>query len=202
MGRLPGDTVLFLFDYTSSGSHSFGNFGSASYFSVDGGKSVLADFGVNSDPGDFLNNSLTVNDPFDEFYTPGSTLQSLTALDQTMIDMLGFGGGTTTIVSSGQTLTVSAGQTSTGITVESGGTLIVASGGTASGTTLNGGTLELFGNAVNSGFVWSGGTLELGSGFTLSGRTVGTAARWDRPQSGAAASSWCRRAARQRMPRC
>ncbi len=107
MGRVPGQDVFSLFRYTSAGNHSFSNSipAPATYFSVDGGKTVLADFGKSSDPSDFLNNSLTVNDPFDEFYTPGSTLQSLTSLDQTMLDMLGFGngggGGTVTAFSLG-----------------------------------------------------------------------------------------------------
>jgi hypothetical protein len=90
MGREVGDSVLSLFRYTSSGTHYFGNNTPApsTYFSVDGGKTVLADFGQNSDPSDFLNNSLTANDPFGEF----AESNSLTALDRTMLDMLGFGG--------------------------------------------------------------------------------------------------------------
>jgi hypothetical protein len=93
LGRDPGTDVLSLFRYTSVGVHSFlnGNTAPATYFSINGGNTTLADFGQTSDPSDFLNNSLTVNDPFDEFYTAGSTLQTLTTLDKTMLDMLGFG---------------------------------------------------------------------------------------------------------------
>ena len=173
MGRQPGDTVLSLFDYTSSGSHYFGDVipAPASYFSVDGGKTVLADFGISSDPSDFLNNSLVLNDPFDEFYIPGSTVQSLTSLDQTVLDMLGFGGGTTT-VSSGQTLVVSAGQTDTGITVLAGGTVDVASGGKASGTVISSGGTEI----VSSGGTDVSATVENGGSQTIlsGGADIGT----------------------------
>jgi hypothetical protein len=89
MGRIPGDTALSLFRYTSSGSHDFGGGppAAASYFSIDGGVTKLADFGVSSDPSDFLNSSpLTPNDPFDETIA-GSTL---TSQDLTMMDVLGF----------------------------------------------------------------------------------------------------------------
>ncbi|MGH6740927.1 MAG: NF038122 family metalloprotease, partial [Bradyrhizobium sp.] len=90
MGRLVGDSVLSLFRYTSPGTHYFGDSipAPATYFSVDGGKTALADFGKNSDPADFLNNSLTPNDPFNEIVGGNS----LTALDRTILDMLGFGG--------------------------------------------------------------------------------------------------------------
>ena len=70
------------------------------YFSVSGpvnsGGTVLANWGETSDPSDFLNDSLATNDPFDEFYTPGETIQSLTQLDLTELDVLGFNTITTT----------------------------------------------------------------------------------------------------------
>lgn len=93
MGREVGDSVLALFRYSSPGTHYFGGSTPAppTYFSVDGGQNVLADFGQSSDPGDFLNNSLTANDPFGEFVGGNS----LTQLDRTMLDMLGFGGTST-----------------------------------------------------------------------------------------------------------
>ena len=64
----------------------------ASYFSLDGGNTKLADFGISSDPSDFLNapnSNLTPNDAFDEFYS-NNTLQSLTPVDLEMLDALGF----------------------------------------------------------------------------------------------------------------
>src|SRR5207253_990212 len=91
MGRVPGASGLSLFRYTSQGNHLFaaGTPAAASYFSIDGGVTKLADFGVSSDPSDFLNSpasNLTPNDPFDEGI-PGSTL---TSVDLTMMDVLGF----------------------------------------------------------------------------------------------------------------
>jgi autotransporter passenger strand-loop-strand repeat protein len=68
-----------------------------------------------------------------------------------------------TTVSSGQTLTISAGQTSTGIVVQSGGSLDVLSGGMASGTVVSSGGAEtVFSGGVGSGtVVSSGGAVEL-----------------------------------------
>ncbi|HZR76019.1 NF038122 family metalloprotease [Bradyrhizobium sp.] len=71
----------------------------AAYFSLDGGNTKLADFGMYSDASDFLNpangalpgpySNLTPNDPFNELYGSG-TLQSLTSVDLKMLDALGF----------------------------------------------------------------------------------------------------------------
>jgi hypothetical protein len=66
--------------------------GPASYFSVNGGTTKLADYGQNSDPSDFLNppdSNLTPDDPFNEFYD-NNTLQHLTTVDLTQLDVLGF----------------------------------------------------------------------------------------------------------------
>jgi hypothetical protein len=52
------------FDGTIDPSHS-GPVAPA-YFSLNGGETVLADYGIASDPSDFLNSDV-VNDPFDEF---------------------------------------------------------------------------------------------------------------------------------------
>src|SRR5205814_971006 len=91
MGRVPGASGLSLFRYTSQGNHLFagGTPAAASYFSIDGGVTKLADFGVSSDPSDFLNSpasNLTPNDPFDE----GIAGSTLTSVDLTMMDVLGF----------------------------------------------------------------------------------------------------------------
>jgi len=55
MGRINGDS-LDLFRYSSPGIHLFGEgtLAPPAYFSIDGGITDLADFGINSDPGDFL----------------------------------------------------------------------------------------------------------------------------------------------------
>jgi serralysin len=97
MGRVPYGPQPDIFDFyrfTSPGARLFSNNipASAAYFSVDGGNTKLADFGVSSDPSDFLNppnSNLTPNDAFNEFYS-GSTLQSLTTVDKEMLDALGF----------------------------------------------------------------------------------------------------------------
>jgi hypothetical protein len=70
----------------------------ASYLSVDGGTTRIADYGVKSDPSDFLNayaingdvsSLLTPEDAFNQYYD-ASTLQTLTAADLTQLDVLGF----------------------------------------------------------------------------------------------------------------
>ncbi|KOY07121.1 hypothetical protein AF336_28730 [Bradyrhizobium diazoefficiens] len=63
---------------------------SASYFSLDGGYTKIADYGRNSDPSDFLNSGVQGgSDPFNEYYSYG-TLQQLTAIDLKQLDALGF----------------------------------------------------------------------------------------------------------------
>jgi serralysin len=95
LGRVPygpEPDIFDLFRFTSPGTQLFanGNIAPASYFSVDGGNTKLADFGQNSDPSDFLNRGVQgANDPFNEFYT-GSTSQSLSTIDKELLDALGF----------------------------------------------------------------------------------------------------------------
>ena len=94
LGRVPFGAqpdIMEFFRYTSPGVHYFSGSipAASSYFSLDGGVTTLANYGVNSDPSDFLNDSLTVDDNFNEFYT-GTTLQTLTQLDLTQLDVLGF----------------------------------------------------------------------------------------------------------------
>jgi len=90
-GRLAG-TGMDIFRYNAPGNHVFG--GSvpqpASYFSINGGSTKIADFGQSSDPGDFLNSGVQgPNDPFNEFYS-SSTIQNLTTADLRIMDVLGF----------------------------------------------------------------------------------------------------------------
>ena len=105
MGRVPYGPQPDIFDFyrfTSPGTYLFqsGSTAPAAYFSLDGGNTKLADFGLSaSDPSDFLNpangalpapySNLTPNDPFNELYG-SSTLQSLTSVDLKMLDALGF----------------------------------------------------------------------------------------------------------------
>jgi VCBS repeat-containing protein len=86
--------IFDFYRFTSAGTRLFTDSipASASYFSLDGGNTKLADFGVSSDTSDFLNppgSNLTPNDAFDEFYS-SNTLQSLTAVDKEILDALGF----------------------------------------------------------------------------------------------------------------
>ena len=97
IGRVPYGSQPDIFDFyrfTSAGTRLFTDNipANSAYFSLDGGNTKLADFGVSSDPSDFLNapnSNLTPTDAFDEFYS-GSTLQSLTSVDLEMLDALGF----------------------------------------------------------------------------------------------------------------
>ncbi len=104
MGRVPYGSQPDIFDFyrfTSPGTYLFSDSipSSAAYFSVDGGNTKLADFGLYSDPSDFLNaangalpgpySNLTPNDAFDELYGSNTT-QGLSAIDKQMLDALGF----------------------------------------------------------------------------------------------------------------
>ena len=95
IGRVPYGSQPDIFDFyrfTSAGTRLFTDNipASSAYFSLDGGNTKLADFGVSSDPSDFLNSGVQGgNDPFNEYYS-GSTLQSLTTVDLKMLDALGF----------------------------------------------------------------------------------------------------------------
>jgi VCBS repeat-containing protein len=104
MGRVPYGPEPDIFDFyrfTSPGTRLFTDNipATAAYFSLNGGNTVLADFGLYSDPSDFLNSAnsalqgpysnLTPNDPFNELYG-NNTLQSLTSVDVQMLDALGF----------------------------------------------------------------------------------------------------------------
>jgi hypothetical protein len=97
MGRVPYDgsqpDIFDLYRFSSAGTYLFGNAqptAAASYFSLDGGRTDLADYGRTSDPSDFLNSSgRTPNDPFNEFYN-ASTVQALSHIDILQMEALGF----------------------------------------------------------------------------------------------------------------
>jgi hypothetical protein len=83
---------LFRYNENGSGNHVFGPGipATPSYFSINGGSQKLADFGISSDPGDFLNTGVQgPNDPFNEFYS-GSTIANLTTVDLRLMDVLGY----------------------------------------------------------------------------------------------------------------
>lgn len=92
LGRIAGQ-ALDLFRYNAPGVHEF-NIGSVpttpaapAYFSIDGGFTNLANFGRSSDPGDFLNDDLSGNDPDNENVGNNPTL---TALDSRTLDVMGY----------------------------------------------------------------------------------------------------------------
>ena len=92
MGRVPYGSqpdIFDLFRFTSAGNYLFSGSDPAvaAYFSVNGGNTNLAYYGLNSDPSDFLNVSPNLSDPFDEYYS-GITTQTLTALDLKQLDAL------------------------------------------------------------------------------------------------------------------
>ena len=97
IGLVPYGSEPDIFDFyrfTSPGTRLFTDNipASSAYFSLDGGNTKIADFGISSDPSDFLNapnSNLTPNDAFDEFYS-NNTFQSLTPIDLEMLDALGF----------------------------------------------------------------------------------------------------------------
>ena len=101
LGRVPygsAPDIFDLFRFTSPGVRLFqgGATAPASYFSLDGGVTKLADFGQHSDPSDFLNTGVQgPNDPFDEFYN-GSTGQALSSVDLKLLHALGYHIGSTT----------------------------------------------------------------------------------------------------------
>jgi hypothetical protein len=95
MGRVPNGPqpdVFDLFRYTGAGALLFSdaNPSASAYFSLDGGHTDVADYGISSDPSDFLNGGVgPPNDAFDEFYT-GNTLGFLTRTDILQMEALGF----------------------------------------------------------------------------------------------------------------
>ena len=95
MGRVPSlqPDIFDLFRFVSPGVYLFDEnvpAASSSYFSIDGGHTRLADYGVNSDPSDFLNSGVQgPNDPFNEFYS-GGTQQHLTTVDLQQMVALGW----------------------------------------------------------------------------------------------------------------
>lgn len=95
LGRVPYGSAPDVFDFfrfTSPEARLFngGSTAPAAYFSLDGGNTKLADYGMTSDPSDYLNSGVQgPNDPFNEFYT-SLTTQALSAIDLKQLDALGF----------------------------------------------------------------------------------------------------------------
>ena len=168
MGREPGAGTFDLGRYTSPGVHLFssGSTAPASYFSIDGGVTKLADYGQNSDASDMLNSGVQgPNDPFNEFYS-GSTFQGLTTVDKQQLDALGFNvtptatgtpSATTSSLVASSPIVTADGTSSTMLTV----TVKDASGNAVAGTAV---TLSGSGSANSFGAI--SGTTDANGVFT------------------------------------
>jgi hypothetical protein len=72
--------------FTSDGSLTSAN--SLQYFSIDGGKTKLANYSATSDFGDYASDTLTSNDPMNAYLTSNSN--QLSALDIKTLDAMGY----------------------------------------------------------------------------------------------------------------
>ena len=106
MGRVPygpNPGIFDLFRFTAPGVRLFEGSVPASrgsYFSIDNGVTKLADYGVSSDPSDFLNSGVQgSNDAFNEYYTP-TTTQDLSSIDLKQMAVLGYHLSGSTVVAS------------------------------------------------------------------------------------------------------
>jgi hypothetical protein len=118
LGRVPygsAPDVFDLFRFSAPGTMVFSSAipAPAAYFSIDGGVTNLAYWGISSDPSDFYNGTPTgklhsvyntTNDSFSEFYG-STTYQYLTAVDLHIMDALGFHLKPLSTVSSSATFT-------------------------------------------------------------------------------------------------
>jgi hypothetical protein len=93
LGRVilgPTPDIFNFFRFTAENTRLFtgGSKSAPAYFSVDNGKTRIADYGTGSDPGDFSNSSAVV-DPFSE-WSNANTLQTLTPLGLKQMEVLGY----------------------------------------------------------------------------------------------------------------
>lgn len=89
-GRISGYapySVEDLFRFSAANTHIYAG-PTPAYFSADNGATRIANFSTTSDYGDWANDALTLNDPFNAYYTP-STASSLTTADLRVLDVLG-----------------------------------------------------------------------------------------------------------------
>ena len=163
MGRLAG-TGMDLVRFTANGTRLFSNAipATASYFSVNDGATKLADFGITSDPGDYLNTGVQgPTDPFNEFYN-GSTQTVLTGVDLRNMDVLGYSRADQTPADTVTITDVSVNEGNSGtslmtftVTRASGNTAFAINYATANGTATAG-----------SDYVGTSGTLNFGTSTT------------------------------------
>ncbi len=81
-------TIMDLFRYSSAGQYNWTGY-TSSYFSLNGGRTDLADFSTVSDYADLAVDSLALNDPYD--WMINGTAHTLTSLDIELMNVLGFG---------------------------------------------------------------------------------------------------------------
>src|SRR5262249_20100418 len=137
---------------------------------IDGGVTNLHSWnnfqtGNHDDLGDWAQGPTP--DAFDDRSGPG-VLNSFTAVDKLNMNVIGWQLAPTSVVASGQTLTVSSGVTLSNVVVESGGTAVVASGGTAYGTVVSRGGQQI----VSSGGHASVTVVDGGTELILAGGTA------------------------------
>jgi autotransporter passenger strand-loop-strand repeat protein len=184
LGRLslldvePGVSLMDLVRFTSSGTLASSS-EQNSYFSIDGGATVLDDFATAaSDPGDWSNSgsAATPHDSYNAYYGFGVE-DPVTAIDEELMNVIGFSlsatSGSGGNVASGETLLVSAGAVFTATIVASGGAISVLSSGTTSQTVISAGgseTVSAGGTAENT--VVDGGSVIVSSGGSAVATTV------------------------------
>jgi autotransporter passenger strand-loop-strand repeat protein/uncharacterized repeat protein (TIGR03803 family) len=131
---------------------------------------TLVSFNVANGDGAYPTGTLFADAAGDLF---GTTEQGGANGEGTVFEVTGTGYdvGQPTVVSSGQSLNISAGQTGNGVVVLNGGRLNVLSGGIASGTVVNTGGLEIVesGGTASGSTVSSGGVVDVLDGGMLAG---------------------------------
>jgi autotransporter passenger strand-loop-strand repeat protein len=192
-GSNPGPMDLFRYSAVGTPDATLGRDGAPAYFSIDG-IHLLTEFhnpiagnGSNdqTDSADW-DSSGTFQQPtpvfgasseWDAFGVAVAGEEGVvTSTDLRALDVLGWTlSGTTpiTTVSSGQTATVGAGQSVSGVTVQSSGALDIGSGGVAQATVVSGGIEFVLSGGVDSGAtLLAGGEQVVSGGAVASGATV------------------------------
>jgi serralysin len=93
MGRERGTSVVDLVCFSAAATRRIGSQVSGDYFSTDNGVTPIADWGISSDPSDFLNGGVqdgATDDAFDEFYNVGTQNETLSTADIQLMNTLGF----------------------------------------------------------------------------------------------------------------
>jgi autotransporter passenger strand-loop-strand repeat protein len=155
----PSYGLMDFYRYASSGVFQTTP-GNPAYFSIDGGQTNLNFWNnhVSGTPGDLGDWAPSAgNDSFLDISDPG-VINPLTPVDRLNMNVIGWNLALTSVVSSGETLTVSSGVTTSDVDVQSGGIVLVEDGGIAYGTILSAGASQtVSGGGEASATVLSGG---------------------------------------------